>query len=75
MTPDQKDKIRGRLLEAELAYHRLMLGESAREFVDQNGERVTFTAARASTLAAYIRELKALLETRPGAYAPIGFTY
>lgn len=75
MTNEDKITIRGRLLEAELAYHRLMVGESAREFVDQNGEKVSYTSASAVRLEAYIRDLKALLDPKPNANAPIGFTY
>ena len=43
---------------AEAAYHKLMIGESARVFVDQNGERIEYTPANATRLAAYILELK-----------------
>jgi len=46
------------LSDAETALHKLMLGQSARVFVDQNGERVEFTAANAQRLRAYIYELK-----------------
>jgi len=44
---------------AEAAYHDLMTGRSARVVVDQNGERVEFTAANASRLQAYINTLQA----------------
>ena len=47
-----------KLVEAEAAYHDLMLGRSARVVVDSSGERVEFTAANAARLAAYIEELK-----------------
>lgn len=47
-----------RLTEAETALHNLMMGQNARTFVDQNGERVEFTAANAGRLRAYIYELK-----------------
>lgn len=43
---------------AEAAYHDLMTGRSARVVVDQNGERVEFTAANAPRLQAYIESLK-----------------
>lgn len=46
------------LSQAEAALHQLMMGGSARTFVDQNGERVEFTAANAPRLRAYIYELK-----------------
>ena len=47
-----------RLKEAESAYHELMLGQVARVFVDQNGERVEYAAANAERLRAYIASLK-----------------
>lgn len=47
-----------RLAEAKTAYHKLMLGQSPRVFVDQNGERVEYTAANAARLTAYIRGLE-----------------
>lgn len=50
-TPEQ-------LVEAENAYHQLMLGRSARVVVDRNGERVEFTSANKASLAQYIQELK-----------------
>lgn len=49
------------LAEAQAALHKLMIGQSARVFVDQNGERVEFTAANAQRLRTYIHELKMLL--------------
>lgn len=50
-----------RLTQAETALHELMLGQAARTFVDQNGERVEFTVANAGRLRAYIFELKLAL--------------
>ena len=50
-----------RLTQAEQSYHSLMIGQSARVVVDQNGERVEYSAANAGRLAAYIAELKRLL--------------
>jgi len=50
-----------RLTEAEGALHNLLMGQTARTFVDQNGERVEFTAANAGRLRAYIFELKLCL--------------
>jgi gpW len=46
------------LAEAQAAYHALMTGKSARVVVDQNGERVEFTAINAERLLAYIETLK-----------------
>lgn len=48
-----------KLVQAEAAYHSLMIGESVREVVDQNGEKVVYTAANAARLQQYIAELKA----------------
>lgn len=69
-----------RLDEAEAAYHDLMLGQSARVVLDQNGERVEFTAANAARLYAYIQSLKAEIacETNGCAdtpQAPLQFTF
>lgn len=50
--------IQERLTEAETALHDLQIGKSARVYVDQNGERVEYTAANRSTLMAYIGSLK-----------------
>lgn len=44
--------------EAEQALHLLATGGSARVFVDQNGERIEYTAANRNLLALYINELK-----------------
>lgn len=70
--------VQQRLDEARTAYHLLMTGRSAREVVDQNGERVTFTAANKANLYNYIRELESQLPTAvPVAqqYAPATFTF
>lgn len=43
---------------AKDAYHRLMIGEAAVSFTDQNGESVTYKAANAALLASYIMQLE-----------------
>ena len=48
-----------RLAEAEEAYHKLQIGESAAEVRDSNGESVRYTQANQGRLRAYIAELKA----------------
>lgn len=63
LTPEQKAVLQTRLAAAELAYHNLCIGGQARVIVDQNGERVEFTAANSSRLAAYIADLKRQLAT------------
>jgi hypothetical protein len=47
-----------KLVEAEAAYHQLLTGSKARVVVDQNGERIEFTATTRGALAAYIEQLK-----------------
>lgn len=55
------------LTDAKAAYHKLMLGTSARVFVDQNGERVEYTAANRASLSSYIKSLEyALGLSAPG---------
>lgn len=46
------------LADAEQAYHALITGTMPRVAVDQNGERVEFTAANRQDLYAYIQTLK-----------------
>ncbi len=47
-----------RLTAAEAAYESLVLGTMARVFVDQNGERIEYTAANRQGLQAYIMALQ-----------------
>jgi hypothetical protein len=58
------------LASAEEAYNSLMIGGSVRVTVDQNGERVEFTAANADRLNKYILwlryELGITCVARPG---------
>lgn len=49
------------LADAETQYHELLLGRVPRVIVDQNGERVEFTAANSSKLYAYILQLRTLI--------------
>lgn len=60
-----------KLVEAERAYHDLMIGKSAKVFVDQNGERVEFTSANAAYLRQYIDQLKAEIAGTPAPNAPL----
>lgn len=46
------------LKEAEKAYHLLMIGQSAVEFRDQNGEMIRYNAMSAARLLGYIADLK-----------------
>lgn len=67
-----------RLDEARAAYHKLQTGTMARVVVDQNGERVEFTAANRQDLYDYIKRLEGELGT-PGAVpaniGPAGFFF
>lgn len=47
-----------RLVEAENAYHSLMLGQGVAEFRDQNGETVRYSKADVAALRGYIAALK-----------------
>lgn len=59
---------------AEKAYHQLMLGGGVRVTVDQNGERVEFTAANRAALLSYIQSLKRELGLLPP-LAPAGVIF
>jgi phosphopantetheine adenylyltransferase len=63
------------LNQAQVAYHSLMTGGMARVVVDQNGERVEFTAARKADLYAYIQELQGQLAPVTRINRPMGFTF
>lgn len=53
--------------DARKAYHLLNTGKLARVFVDQNGERVEFTATNRTALYNYILQLESQL---PGRVVP-----
>jgi hypothetical protein len=53
------NKLKKWLQEAEEAYHQLMTGGSVRVFVDQNAERLEYTAANKQNLFNYITQLRA----------------
>lgn len=58
LTQEERIRLTKNLLDAETAYHRLMIGEQAKVFVDQNGERIEYNTATATQLTRYIEELK-----------------
>lgn len=60
-----------RLAEAEVAYHKLLLGGGVVSFKDQNGETVQYAQANASRLAGYIQALKDQIALCSGA-RPLG---
>lgn len=59
-----------RLVEAEAAYHRLMIGGQVVEIVDQNGEKGRYSMANASRLWQYILALRAEIAGDPGVTKP-----
>lgn len=63
------------LAEARLARHKLVTGQLARVFMDQNGERVEFTTTSLASLDIYIRQLEAMVAPTPTYRKPIGFTF
>ena len=66
LTSQQLVALRQQISEARNAYHMLQIGRSARVVVDQNGERVEFTAANSSRLYTYIMQLEAQLPCAAG---------
>ncbi len=58
LTSAERAVLQGRLTDAETQYHLLMTGQTAKVFVDQNGERIEYQQASAQRLAAYIADLK-----------------
>lgn len=64
------------LTEAETAYHKLMLGHSAVEVRDQNGDMVRYTPANRQALQLYIQKLRIELGVViPTATRPAGFLF
>lgn len=61
-----------KLVQAEQAYHDLMVNGSVRVVVDQNGERVEYTAVNAAKLLQYITDLRALIAGSAGLMVPRG---
>lgn len=56
-----REEIIALLKEAEAAYHELVIGQSVKVIVHQNGQRIEYTAANRSALKSYIAELKSNL--------------
>lgn len=71
--------IRERLTRAREQYDKLMNGKAVRVIVDQNGERVEFSAVKSGDLAQYIRELEQQLGAatggRPVVRGPLRFMW
>lgn len=64
LTADEITLYTGYLADARLALHKLTIGGQARTYVDQNGERVEFSAGNRSALRQYIWELEVKLGLR-----------
>ncbi|HGE7051792.1 TPA: gpW family head-tail joining protein [Serratia marcescens] len=83
MTPEECRAMYQKLLEeAQKAYHDLMIGGSVRVVVDQNSERVEYTAANRQNLWAYIVRLQNALKSDNPCEAfmglpsgPVGFLF
>lgn len=67
------------LADAHIALKKLLTGQSARVFVDQNGERVEFTAINLQGLKDWISALDAVCGASapadPLPQRPFGFTF
>jgi hypothetical protein len=61
MTEEQRAIYTKRLADAEEALHDVALGNKARVFVDQNGERVEYGPTNTLALQKYIFQLKVAL--------------
>lgn len=49
------------LRDARAQYHKLITGQAAKVFVDQNGERVEYATASIPRLLAYISQLEMII--------------
>jgi hypothetical protein len=58
MTAEECAILLKRTERAEAAYDDLLVGDSVRVLVDQNGERMEFTSANRAALATHIQSLK-----------------
>ena len=61
LSAEERATLEARLSDAEAQLHLVLTGQSARVFVDQNGERIEYTAANANRLQTYIMSLKSQL--------------
>lgn len=71
LTTAQKAVYQTRLDAAEEAWHALQMGQQARVYVDQNGERVEFNSSNSMRLRAYIIELRSALGLANGISGPM----
>ena len=61
--------------QAKEARHKLVTGQLARVFMDQNGERVEFVATNIAQLDNYIAQLEASVAGVTRARRPLGFIF
>lgn len=71
LTAEERTVLEARLTAAEEAAHLMRIGQQAKVFVDQNGERVEFNLIKAPDLRAYILELRLLLGKSTGIRGPL----
>lgn len=57
------------------AKHKLVTGQLARVFMDQNGERVEYTSTSITALDKYIAQLQSLVTPTCGVRRPLGFFF
>lgn len=72
-------ELQGFQITASGAYQKLVMGNSVREVVDQNGERVVFTPASIKNLAGYLAAIDAAIAAKTAGSAvslsPIRFVF
>lgn len=61
LSPEDRTMYEGFLRDAQKAMHELSMGGAVRVYVDQNGERIEYTATSKSNLRTYIIELQVKL--------------
>jgi hypothetical protein len=77
LTAEDRLRLEGYLRSAEDAYHKAMIGGGVREFRDQNGEAIVYSATDRRSLLAYINRLRIDLGKPPmcGSVAPPAGVY
>ena len=65
LTDEDRVLYTAQLREAEAAYHSVMIGGQVVDFMDQNQERVRYSAANAAGLLRYINGLRQMLGLCP----------
>jgi hypothetical protein len=76
---DTSSTICQRLMEADAAYHSLIMGSGVRSVVDENGGSVSYSVADSGRLLAYIARLAPLCPgytpTAPVVTSPLRFIF